>query len=252
MNILETILTSSWLGTVLGVLGVVLSIVFYLRSKNNLRVAYLQTCELLIGGEGALPDSMEIKYKGNTVSQLWRSTFVIWNLGEVTIDGDAVVESDPLRIHFQGDSAEVLAVEVVRVTRSVIGLKAAIDVKRNIRLAFEYLDHGDGALISVLHTSGRPILLGSIKGLPHGIEYRGSVDSGGFKVPHGTSDAALYLAMLLWLVIATALHFAVRISMHNSSLWSGIVVGCVLLYAIVKVMAAPRAPQSLWQQSGDV
>ncbi len=251
METLETILSSAWLGTVLGIAGIVLTITFYWRSKNRLRVSFLQTSEMLIGGEGTLPKSVEVRCKGNVVPQLWRSSFVIWNSGNVTIDGDAVVKSDPLRVHLRGDNADVLSVDAVRVTRSVIGFQAAIESKEIIAVSFAFLDNCDGALITFLHTSGRPTLLGTIKGLPQGLEYRGSVESEGFKMPAGTSDVVLMLLALLWFGLAVALHLVVRVSKENSWLWSGIAVGLVLLFAIWKVMSAPRAPEALCKRPGD-
>jgi hypothetical protein len=76
------------------------------------------------------------------------------------------------------------------------------------------------------------------------------VESEGFKQPTGTSDAVLTRAVILWGGLAVALHFVFRVSMDNSWWWSGIGVGGVLLFAIWKVMAAPRAPQSLWKRPG--
>jgi hypothetical protein len=131
-------------------------------SKNRLNVAFLQTSELLIRGEGTLPEFVEVRYKGNVVPQLCRSSFVIWNAGNETIDGDDVVASDPIRIHLHGDNTEILSVEVARVTRSVIAFQAAIDIRENIALSFEFMDYGDGAFITLLHTSVRPTLLGTI------------------------------------------------------------------------------------------
>jgi hypothetical protein len=79
------------------------------------------------------------------------------------------------------------------------------------------------------------------------LEDRGSVESEGFKQPAGTSDMVLTLAVVLWVGLAAALN-VVRVSKDNSCLWSGIAVGGVPLFAIGKVMAAPRAPQSLFRR----
>ena len=138
-------------------------------------------------------------FRGAPVERLAKSDIVIWNSGRTTIKGDSIVCSDPLRISFE-DTCHVLQVRPLRTSRVVINFKADIAASRanEVLLSFDYLDHGDGVWLEIVHTSEKaPIVQGSIMGIPEGVCCRGSI------APH-LAYARASRIRLLFLIITVA------------------------------------------------
>lgn len=164
-----------WVGWAIGLMAIIAAWVFYRRSKIQARLVYQQRALRLLdaGSEGfPVPDEVEIFFKGAKVPRLVVTQIVIWNAGNATIRGEDLVQSDPLRFTFSGDS-RVLRVRVLNVSRSVNDLKAETHPSESnvVTLRFDYLDENDGAVLEVLHTGeGRfSAARGSIKGVPKGV-----------------------------------------------------------------------------------
>lgn len=179
MEVLKSFLNQNWVGTLIGIIGLVAACLFYRRSQVTPRPVY-QTRGLGLVGvrDPALPGEVEIRFHGRAVPRVTRTHIVFWNAGRATIRREDVVTKDPPRLVFDKDT-EVLNVRIAQTTREVIGLN--VDVKADsgneVVLSFDYLDCKDGALIEVLHTSenAHPQLLGTIRGIPKGIENLGRI-----------------------------------------------------------------------------
>jgi hypothetical protein len=177
MSYITDVLNAGWVGSVLGLCGIALAIVFYLRSKVRPRISYQTNNVRLIGGAGALPSEIEVRYRGKKIMHLARTTCVFWNSGNTTIDAASIVEEDPFRIRVV--DGEILSVDVIAVSRSVIAITSEIpDMRPEFALiGFKFLDPGDGAVVALLHTSQEEwsFIEGTIKGLPEGYSYRGTL-----------------------------------------------------------------------------
>jgi hypothetical protein len=177
MEDMRSFLNAGWVGSLVGLVGIVLATFFYLRSRVRTEISYQVKSVKLIGGVGALPADVEIRFQGKVVSQLTRSTCVFWNSGTTTVDGTSIVADDPFRAAVY--DGEILSVEIIAVTRSVIGITAEIPAIQAgcAVMPFKFLDPGDGAIIALLHTSTNTFanLGGTIKGLPNGLSYRGEM-----------------------------------------------------------------------------
>jgi hypothetical protein len=108
------------------------------------------------------------------VSALVKSYVLFWNRGSQTLDGSNLVAADPLRLTLE-DGGEILRARVVRRTRDVNQFESVIS-DDGVRLTFDFLDEGDGAVIEVLHTNrGKSLWVeGTIKGVRGGVEKRGN------------------------------------------------------------------------------
>ncbi|MGM8890086.1 hypothetical protein ACS8FA_04430 [Psychrobacter sp. 1Y1] len=105
---------------------------------------------------------------------------MIWNNGTEVLSGEDIVESDLLRFSFP-EGSNILSFNVIKNTRDINDFSLSKDEDRNNELVinFSYLDPKDGATIEILHDSENlyPKIIGTIKGLPKGVEDLGSVYS---------------------------------------------------------------------------
>jgi hypothetical protein len=126
----------------------------------------------LIGGDDkALPNEVEISFRGQVVERLTRTHIVFWNSGKALLRGSDIVEDDPLRCEC-AEGSRILDARVVTSTRP--STKFAVQFNSNIpdRVAFtfDYLDPGDGAVVELLHTDPEryPAIRGTMRGVPTG------------------------------------------------------------------------------------
>ena len=153
-----------------------LALFLYWRSQIPGIIAFQSRNVSMIGsGNAVFPSEVEIQYRGTPVPELTSSTVWIWNAGKKTVEGEDIVEHDPLQLRFCG---EVLNVKIIKVTREVLQIKAdkseetSEEGKRTVCCGFGFLDPGDGGVVEVLHTgsTAAPKCIGTIKKLPEGIQ----------------------------------------------------------------------------------
>lgn len=178
MNVFVRILGLGWVGAVLGIVGIVVSVLIHKASRVGGRPVYQTSSLRLIGKEEqALPTEVEITYMNQIVPRLTRTNMVFWNSGNATIHGEHIVEADPIAFEFSPGTL-VLKARVVKCTRAINRLELSVDsfAPSKVMCSFEYLDPGDGAVIELLHTDQKryPSVTGTIKGIPYGIKSWGS------------------------------------------------------------------------------
>jgi hypothetical protein len=199
MRLLADVFSAGWVGSLLGLIGILLACFFYVRSRTRRLVAYQYTAVRLIGSDGALPSAVEVRYEGKPVLRLTRSSIILWNAGNQTVNGADIAQSAPMGLQLADENTEFLSVEVEQVTRAVIGFRAAIDPKRSniVSLTFDFLDPGDGAVITFLHSANNIQIFGVIKGLPKGFTSYGAYQR------RGSADAILNMVSMGVVIFAT-------------------------------------------------
>jgi hypothetical protein len=169
---------AQWLGTIIGLIGLVAATVFYIRSRRTHRLSYQRRDITLLGSEDSVfPDEVDIHFDGKSVPQVTSSMFVLWNRGNTTFRGTDIVERDPLRFRIEG-TGSILKVRILRRTRSVN--EASINNSAgggDAGITFDFLDPRDGVLVEVLHSGNQSALelCGTLRGLPSGLENLGSI-----------------------------------------------------------------------------
>lgn len=178
MDKLLNFLNHGWVGAVIGVVGLVFGI-YQLFRRSGPKLAYQYVGQRLIDdGEGLLPGNVVIQYDGKPVKRLSLSQIIVWNAGDQAVRQADIVNSDPIRFSFD-DDAEILSVEIEKTTRAAN--ECMVEPLPNRRGGFFYrfafLDRNDGVLIRVLHTGSitRPDCLGTVIGLPKGIQSLGRI-----------------------------------------------------------------------------
>lgn len=145
-------ISAGWIGTVLGVLGIVLGYLLYRRSRVGGFLGYQTRGDHLIGfSESSLPGDVTVFYRGQEVPRITSSEIALWNAGLASLRGSDIATRDPLALSLPPHD-RILSYSVVRVTGAVCGVEVTQHNPNELRIAFEFLDVGDGLRVSVLHT----------------------------------------------------------------------------------------------------
>jgi hypothetical protein len=118
--------------------------------------------------------NLSLKYFDRTIPRLTNYIMIIWNAGEDTLLGSNISEEDPLVVEFEQD-AEVLRVKVIE-TNETIQFEPLM-VENKVDLKFNYMEPNQGVRLDILHTGKvpNPKIRGSIRGIPEGIIYFGTI-----------------------------------------------------------------------------
>jgi hypothetical protein len=156
------------IGCALGILGITLAIVFYLRSRRIKLLSYTARSFTLLSNAVTSLSDFSASYRNNELKNLAVTKILLWNSGNELITSTDIANNDPVRIVFPLH-ARVLNANVT--TMSSISNLVRADVnpmKQNeIIYSFDYLGVNEGCLVSILHTSESPLevsLCGTIKG----------------------------------------------------------------------------------------
>lgn len=182
MESARSILSEGWVGTVVGLIGIAVAILFYIRSKGKALIGYQQDQVTLVGGKGpAFAGEVEIRFAGTVVPTVAASNIVIWNCGQRTINGADVVTTDPLRLELHGDGS-ILRSSIVSRTRAANGCQLHTQTPKVVNIEFEFLDPGDGLAIELIHsTATRGVqVVGTVKGMRSGFRNYGFATISGY------------------------------------------------------------------------
>lgn len=166
LNSLLDFLSKGWVGLVF---GAVLSIYFYVRGNKAPRLCFAVRASRVLGlpGSADYAGDVAVTFRGVAIPQLSVATVTVWNSGTATLDGSALVALDPLRAKLGGTGA-VLDAKVAANPKPACGARVETDpaAREVVRLAFDFLDPGDGFSVRLLHTAAKPevAVAGVLKG----------------------------------------------------------------------------------------
>lgn len=167
-------LMQPWVGNSMAVLSLLLSIIFFYKSRTRPALScQVQGWRLIDKAKYKLPGDFRLLVREHDVPRLTLSQVFLWNSGSATLLGSQMVEDDPLRCTLSAGD-RVLSVKVGARTRS--SNKVAVDIggsdATEVRISFDYLDPTDGARIDILHTSEErvPNIHATFRGIPSGVK----------------------------------------------------------------------------------
>ncbi|GGA05100.1 hypothetical protein GCM10008018_58880 [Paenibacillus marchantiophytorum] len=172
-------INQGWIGSFIGALSIIFSIVFYKFTRVKNQVSYKTSFIRLIGKRKSLSDDVDILYKGISVPRLTKSHIVLWNSGTTTVNGNDIIKDDRLRLEFS-EGTQILRANIIKENRRInkLSVQSDVDCSNIVNLNFDFLDPNDGAVIELLHTDQKkyPLIKGTIKGIPKGIIDRGRIN----------------------------------------------------------------------------
>lgn len=169
-------LSTPWVGTVLAIVSLAAAFYFYRKSRRVSLLVYQRYETALVGSAvAAFPDELEIRFGGTTVPRVTATQLILWNAGNTTINGDQIVEADPLRFAFPAE-CQVLRATIDKLSRPANSVVLRSD-GNVVMVSFDYLDPQDGVSLTIYHSAGRQQVVGcgTLRGLLGGPLYWGVI-----------------------------------------------------------------------------
>lgn len=138
------------LSLVIGLLGIVLAIIFYVKSKRKKTLTYEIYGYNVINEYQSKIKNLEIKYKKKPIENLSLSKIAIWNSGNVTINRDEIVELSPILIKMKNEE-EILDIKLIKQTENSNNFKLIKNIN-SWKVDFDYIDKNEGCLLGIVHT----------------------------------------------------------------------------------------------------
>lgn len=134
---------------VIGIGGVIITILAYLRARRTQRPKYLISSATL-RNEMFKDSSFEIMQEDRHLSCLTISKFALWNTG-ITLNKEDIAAKDPIHI-ITNDDVEVLEVQTVYAEPENNFEFTISEDKRIITFNFDYLAKSQGIVLKIFHT----------------------------------------------------------------------------------------------------
>lgn len=170
-------INQGWVGIII---GISISILTYkLSIKKPIPSYQRHSLEIIRKNQLELSKDIKISYKDVLVENLTKIEIVFWNEGRDTLKNENIVVDDPLLFKFSNDTI-ILSAKIIKQTRDINKSYIRIsETNSNIaHFGFDYLDQNDGMIFEIIHTDINiyPEIMGTIKGIPEGIQNFGQVD----------------------------------------------------------------------------
>lgn len=151
-----------------GLIGVVLAIYFYYKSRKVKKPFYAIISFNLINEKIRNIGNIQIKYSDEIINNLTVSKIAIWNGGKETIDSSGIPESSKLKIKAEDKIVIYDAQFIYKSEESNQLIITHLKDKNTLIIDFEYLDFNQGGIIKTIHSgesSNDLIISGKIKGV---------------------------------------------------------------------------------------
>lgn len=160
--------TGNFVGLVVGIIGVIVAVYFHRRGQRLKKPCWTIKTNNLIQDYSSELSKLRVLYEKEEVEDISTSKIIFWNEGKETINSDDIPKAAPLKIEAK-NNAILLETDVLQSNNKANRFSVIPeDDKRSVQLSFDYLDHGNGAVIQVIHTgttSDDLKLTGDIKGV---------------------------------------------------------------------------------------
>ncbi|MDB4869720.1 MAG: hypothetical protein JWL97_724 [Gemmatimonadales bacterium] len=244
MKELAEFLAQPWIGTIIGVVGIVIATILAFSYRPRPRLAAQINTLDLVGPNAVLPDGIEFVFRGSTVPKVTLSRIALWNIGNTTIRRDQIVGNDPLRIAL-GDNGSVLETSVLAFSRKANDVTCFTRAQTvgEVECTFDYLDPNDGALIQIIHTGTNSLsVLGTLRGVPKGVL---RIDTPQKKKEKQTREMSAFAARLIALILGFVGLVVIGIALRGNSDWPLAGIGVTVTAAgVVLLVALRRLPPS--------
>jgi hypothetical protein len=155
------------------IIGILLAIYFYFRSRRKVRLSYhVEQTELLGGSKSALPEEVSISYQNTPIRNLRKMNVIIWNSGSEPIRRADIVGDAPIRLKLPEES-RLLKPSLLRISsqHNGVSITHASEANGSVTAEFVYLEPRQGFNIEILYAGDEatPDVQSTVIGMPHGI-----------------------------------------------------------------------------------
>jgi hypothetical protein len=209
-------------GFVIGVLGIVLAIVFYFKSKKEKTPCYEVSSDTLIEGIDKALDGLQLRYKGHPQSRITVTKIIFWNDGHETIDKGDLVAIDPVRV-ICPSSVTILDIQVTQASFHSNAVSLGDEEKTtehtSYPINFEYLDHKNFFIIQIVHNGDERANF-SIGGKIKGVDKITLVFNGTAKFPSTLRLIAQFQKLMASRVIMKYIGASIYLFLAGYGVWA--------------------------------
>jgi hypothetical protein len=152
---LDYVSQNPWLNvvsTAFGLIGIILAIIFYIKSKKIRQPIYRTRSINLVKENTSKIKSVSILYNENRINNLSVAKIAIWNAGKETINSTDVAKKDKFRIEID-DGYEILDYELLYQKNPINDFKLTKISDKILEIDFDYFDKDEGIIIQIYHTA---------------------------------------------------------------------------------------------------
>lgn len=147
--------TNPWLtvlSLIVAIIGIILTIIFYFKSKKVKSPCYAIRSNNIIKDFVSKFEALEMRYAGQVIKNLTVSKIAFWNTGGETIDKDDIIRADPIVISIKNDF-KILDFKIIAMDNKTNNFQLARNEDQsNVNINFDYIDKNDGIVIQLIHT----------------------------------------------------------------------------------------------------
>jgi len=169
-ELLRLLENNPWLNLVflaLAVISVIVSIVFYVRSKKEKKPVFNKNSFNLVKNNVSKLEGMKITFMDTEIDNLTTTKVAIWNKGKETINIKDMASLDPIRILIDKKYI-ILQAKIIFTVNDVNNFSISLTDKNIININFDYFHTNEGIVIQLYHTGSSSDdiqILGTIKGV---------------------------------------------------------------------------------------
>lgn len=136
---------------VISIFSTIFGIYTWCAGKQRKELSVYYKSDILIkAGKQRIP-KLDILYDGNEIDDLSSTKLYIWNSGNQVLNNSDIVSSRPPRV-VSANNATLLDVQIIRSSDTTNAFSISQKNENAAQFDFEYIDHGDGILVQILHT----------------------------------------------------------------------------------------------------
>lgn len=147
---MEDLVTNPWLNLIMGLSGIAIAIIFYLRGRKIKKPIYDIKSSNVVRDIGGKFDHLELIYKKQPIANFTISMVSFWNAGNETIDWNDVTELEPITISTK-DDYHILDAKILNTVNSTNNFRIEFD-DSTVSIKFDYVGKGQGAIFQIIHT----------------------------------------------------------------------------------------------------
>lgn len=143
-------------GALIGVFGIIVSIIFYLRTRRYQKPTYFKRSIRWYDGVNIPHKDISLMFQGKVIPRFTITHLAFWNAGNQTIREHDFAPASPLCLKIP-EEIEVFDIRITAVTANEIcanletSKELEAGVQKKILVHFDYLDNNDGFSIQLIH-----------------------------------------------------------------------------------------------------
>ena len=247
------ILVNPWIGfsgALFGILGVAISIIFFIRSRRFQIPAYYKKTIHWYDGKSVPHDDIKMTFRGENITRFTISHIAFWNAGNQTIRISDFASASPLRLKIPKE-IDLYDVRLTGTTTNEIGAQISLpdpDIlkagkEKEIPVIFDYLDENDGFLIQIIHNGNSDNSIEFAGKLPGVYEFKrsssSSINHSFLLGPEDNKPISYTPPFIKWLIILTCFGlgglgaWSIYCAIFKEFHWYQIISGIFIVYIFI-------------------